>query len=103
MDKTAWLHRVRCTQLERAVVDALAHRDGIKYPEALRHLVREGAKAEGLWPNTDTPTYDPTAVGPDFYKDTNGVQWRITEYPNGVEARPVARDPFRAEGVEEDE
>jgi len=49
MDKTAWIHQVRCTERERAVIDALARREGVKFPDALRRLIREGAKAEGLW------------------------------------------------------
>jgi len=50
MEKAAWLHKIRCTELERNAVDALAERDGLEYPEALRLLVREGAKAVGVWP-----------------------------------------------------
>ena len=56
MAKTAWLHQVRCTEHERESVDTLGERDGLEYPEALRYLVREGAKALGVWPLAD-PSY----------------------------------------------
>jgi len=78
MDKTAWLRQIRCTPLERGAVDALAEREGISLADALRRLVREGAKSEGLWPNANRiidlhRPYDPDASAPGYRKTADGV------------------------------
>ena len=57
-DKTEWITNTRCTELERKVIDIAAVTEGIKPPEALRMLVREGAKKLGYWRIAVAPTDD---------------------------------------------
>jgi hypothetical protein len=49
MKKVAYFH-ARLTPTERAAVGAIAARDGLNVSEASRYLIREGAKALGVWP-----------------------------------------------------
>lgn len=49
MLKTATLEKIKCTPAERAAVELVARRDGIKMPEARRLLIRRGAQHLGVW------------------------------------------------------
>lgn len=42
--------RARLNGFEAAALDAIAKREGVRVSEAIRLVIREGAKARNLWP-----------------------------------------------------
>ena len=49
MIKTEWL-QARCTIVEKQALRRIAQYEQRKLSEALREIVREAARARGLWP-----------------------------------------------------
>jgi hypothetical protein len=44
------LVQARCTDAERQALERIAQYEQRKLSEALREIIREGAKSRGLWP-----------------------------------------------------
>ena len=86
MNKTHWITKARCTKAERQAIDVLMHVDGLKYADALRQLVREGAKHLGIWRSAnlliDTPASYSAKVRPGNPTDRPVVfHYECEEYP----------------------
>ena len=92
-DKTEWINKTRCTDSERKAIDITAGAEGLNPPEALRMLVREGAKKLGYWRIAVAPSDDIHRVLSSTLVDPIPGRHTPAEFAAGAPAGSMLVDP----------